>query len=179
MPPPAIPIQPPPSKTSSNHQPHQRLSNKSSTIPFLPPPPLPQSFLNAHTQVSPAATFSLASQTEKNYDDDKSESSILYAVQPQSSLNNASIRHHSVISVIKNELNGNGSTPIPIPPPPPPLYEEENSEEMLQRQHHHHHQRNHSSGNNNNMGENDNFLDVVYVDGNSTEIHKQQTNVLY
>jgi hypothetical protein len=146
-------------------------STTHSTIPFPPPPPLPQSFLNAHTQVSPAASFSLAaSQTDNfpdNINDNKSESAILYAVQPQASLSNASIRHHSVISVSKHEQNGES---MPGGAPPPPLYEDENENSSQ-----YHHKRMNS---NNNIGENDNFLDVVYVDGSDHEIHKQ-INVLY
>jgi hypothetical protein len=147
---------------------------------------LPQSFLNAHTQVSPAASFSLAASQTDNYfptndNNNKSESAILYAVQPQASLNNASIRHHSVISVSKHEQNGQstsgGAPPPHPPPPPPPLYEEENENTSQ-----YHHQRMNSNSNNNinnnNTGENDNFLDIVYVDGSGHEIHKQ-TNVLY
>ena len=170
-PPPAIPLQPPP----SIRQPPGNILSRTSLPYQLPPPPLPNSFLNAHTQVSPAASFSLSDK------DNTSESAILYAVQPQSSLNNASIRHHSVISVNSNNNNNNNnantsqsassfnhkSSHSNHQPIESPLYEEESEEANK-----------HVSL----TGENDNFLEVVYVDQNGSEnglnIGKQ-TNVLY
>ena len=141
---PSLPTIPPPSITHS--------------LPHQIPPPLPNSFLNSHTHVSPAASFSLS--------DNVSESNILYAVQPQASLAGSSVRQISVIDMHKSDL---GHSEAALPRQEPPLYEDEHEENSE-------HIHTEAAG-----GENNNVQEVVYVGSNGSEsgMNHKQTSVLY
>lgn len=111
--------------------------------PSFPPPPLVSSVLN---DLPPPP-----SPTGFSFNDNTSESAILYANQPSKG------RHSSVISVVRSSFDANASIRHE-----PPVYEApEHKYEST--------------------GENDNVQEVVYVGNNSNEndLSPKQTNVLY